>query len=349
MVIMKEKELLSAPTTPFTAGLVASIVESASSECLEKQDKLDFKNMPIPPELEQISGAPGYYGEAVSSGITPSTPSNGVSPNSDHLDQYSHATKHVADPTAYPPPTPNDVNMNGLQMVQTQADPTDPLLDDVIDDLVDESELMYTSSKQRADNFDSGMLSEKSAVHETRSTVERPLKSDDDLFKMQQATEDAFAKNMHLPPIPHRPVPRLNGSNTTAKHKLSQPLYFDAVFVPHHGARPLLHDETAAKLFATSIRSKRYILSGKDAIRPYIIDGIMGAKLLWDIPSNMNTQMSVDVVPTHDSTELTGYNMQKASEMSEAGIRLHCSVERCTLKLSSEETNDVCSGFKFEM
>lgn len=35
--------------------------------------------------------------------------------------------------------------------------------------------------------------------------------------------------------------------------------------------------------------------------------------------------------------------------MSDAGINLRCSVERCTLRLSSGGADDICSAFKFEL
>uniref|UniRef100_A0A183D637 PCNA_C domain-containing protein n=1 Tax=Gongylonema pulchrum TaxID=637853 RepID=A0A183D637_9BILA len=35
--------------------------------------------------------------------------------------------------------------------------------------------------------------------------------------------------------------------------------------------------------------------------------------------------------------------------LAESGISLRCSVERCTLRLSSGGTDDVCAAFKFEM
>lgn len=63
---------------------------------------------------------------------------------------------------------------------------------------------------------------------------------------------------MYLPPMTSaartRAKPVVNGVKT--KPKLSQPLYFDIVFVPHHGAHPTLKDEEAAKAFVTSIRSR---------------------------------------------------------------------------------------------
>ncbi|VDK25449.1 unnamed protein product [Anisakis simplex] len=57
----------------------------------------------------------------------------------------------------------------------------------------------------------------------------------------------------------------------------------------------------------------------------------------------------VDVVPTHESDDLRAYNHLKSGEMQEAGINLRCSVERCTLRLSSADSDDFCAAFKFEM
>lgn len=63
---------------------------------------------------------------------------------------------------------------------------------------------------------------------------------------------------MYLPPMTSaartRAKPVVNGAKT--KPKLSQPLYFDIVFVPHHGPHPTLKDVEAVKAFVTSVRSR---------------------------------------------------------------------------------------------
>ncbi|VDN38885.1 unnamed protein product [Gongylonema pulchrum] len=126
----------------------------------------------------------------------------------------------------------------------------------------------------------------------------------------QNAYEEAHAKELYLPPMTStarsRAKPAVNGVKT--KPKLTQPLYFDIVFVPHHGSHPILKDEEAARAFVTSIRSRRYILSGQDSIRTYFLDGLIAGKTAWNKP-----ELEVDVLPTHDSDELTLYSHEKAS------------------------------------
>lgn len=61
---------------------------------------------------------------------------------------------------------------------------------------------------------------------------------------------------MYLPPMTSAPRTKLVVNGVKTKPKLSQPLYFDIVFVPHHGAHPMLKDEEAAKAFVTSVRSR---------------------------------------------------------------------------------------------
>lgn len=160
----------------------------------------------------------------------------------------------------------------------------------------------------------------------------------------QNLAEDAHAHEQLLPPMVRARPGRPSAVGAVAKPKLSQPLYFDVVFVPHHGAEAALQDEAAAKAFALSVRSKRYVISGKDAIKTHILDGFISAKTVWNKP-----ELVIEVLPTHSSEMLSAYNQLKAGDMSEAGINLRSSVDRCTLRLTTGDADDCCAAYKFEM
>ncbi|KAL3997584.1 hypothetical protein ACH3XW_11500 [Acanthocheilonema viteae] len=247
----------------------------------------------------------------------------------------------------------------------------DPALDEVIDSLAEASEMVDNARKTSSElerhvqdlttqvisNAQSttaatvtGCMGQLTAVKDMFdgqvTNITHDINDNANALANQNAYEEKCAEEMYLPPMTSaaktRAKPLVNGVKT--KPKLSQPLYFDIVFVPHHGAHPTLKDEEAAKAFVTSIRSRRYVLSGKDSIRTYFIDGLIAGKAAWNKP-----ELEVDVLPTHDSDELTLYSHEKANEIAEVGISLRCSVERCTLRLSSGGTDDVCAAFKFEM
>lgn len=167
-----------------------------------------------------------------------------------------------------------------------------------------------------------------------------------DALKAQEAMEDADAREQHLPPVAATSRPQAKKTvGLVTKPKLSQPLYFDVVFVPHHGAHPTLQDEAAAKAFAISVRSKRYVLSGRDAEKTHILDGFIAAKNVWNKP-----ELEFDILPTYSSDSLHLFNNTKTGEMIEAGMNLRCAVDRCTVRLSNgSEAEECCPAFKFEL
>ncbi|KHN83928.1 Microtubule-associated protein futsch [Toxocara canis] len=309
------EELLGTGACPFTAGLVSSIVDDATAESA-------LRKMSAPPAMALVKGD---YTDAVKPADIGIKMVNGSATKaSPQLTQRSVPGSSLPD-SLTSPASHDSVN----------AQP-DAALDDVIESLAGESE--------REDN-------PKGVLSPTEEHVDGKQNGGPDHMAAQNAMEDADAQELYMPPITDGPRMRAGAASSrpsfggaVAKPKISQPLYFDVVFVPHHGAHPALVDEAAAKAFAISVRSKRYVLSGKDSIKPYILDGFVAAKTVWNKP-----ELEIDVVPTYDSDDLRAYNQLKAGEMSEAGVNLRCSVERCTLRLSSGDSDDVCAAFKFEM
>uniref|UniRef100_F1KSR7 Microtubule-associated protein futsch n=1 Tax=Ascaris suum TaxID=6253 RepID=F1KSR7_ASCSU len=310
-------ELLESGACPFTAGLVSAIVDDASADSA-------LRKMSAPPAMDVLKGD--------AADMSPSQPkqtdidiklANGdAARTSPHLTQRSVPAASLPD-SLTSPASGDSVN----------AQP-DAALDDVIESLAGESE--------REDH-------PKEMISPVNEHEEKQQNGGPDHMAAQHAMEDEDAQVLYMPPVTGGPrmraaTTRPSFGGAVSKPKISQPLYFDVVFVPHHGAHPALVDEAAAKAFAISVRSKRYVLSGKESIKPYILDGFVAAKTVWNKP-----ELEIDVVPTHDSDDLRAYNQLKAGEMSEAGINLRCSVERCTLRLSSGNSDDVCAAFKFEM
>ncbi|VDN03725.1 unnamed protein product [Thelazia callipaeda] len=247
----------------------------------------------------------------------------------------------------------------------------DPVLDEVIESLADASE-MVDNAENMSEQLEhhvkhslAGLCNNVELATGTAATCATSVEQSVDFtnneitsiahdvndntkaLAYQDTYEEVNAKELYLPPMTMTTTPRTRAkiaNGMKMKPKLSQPLYFDIVFVPHHGAQPIVKDEEAAKAFVTSIRSRRYVLSGKDSIRTYFIDGLIAGKTAWNKP-----ELEVDVLPTHDSEQLIIYSYEKAGEMAKANISLRCSVERCTLRLSSAGSDDVCPAFKFEM
>ncbi|VDM93722.1 unnamed protein product, partial [Onchocerca ochengi] len=158
----------------------------------------------------------------------------------------------------------------------------DPALDEVIDSLFEASKMVDNARKtadelehhiqdvttQVINNTHSIAAADITSCMEQLTTVKdvfdgqvtsitHDINDNANALANQNAYEEKRAEEMYLPPMTSaaraRAKPVVNGVKT--KPKLSQPLYFDIVFVPHHGAHPILKDEEAAKAFVTSIRS----------------------------------------------------------------------------------------------
>ncbi|MCP9264149.1 hypothetical protein DINM_022156 [Dirofilaria immitis] len=339
------QDLFGADISPFMAGLVTGIVDD-SSTTLQELPPMNNDELEIPKSSEMLLSLNKVNNETLqhiqTSGIKREEFSIRSSVSSDSV-------------TAQP----------------------DPALDEVIDSLFEASEMVDNARKTADELYHiQGLTTEinnansakaaalidcvehltvKDVFDEGVTSVAHDINDNADALANQNAYEEKRAEEMYLPPMTSaartHAKPVVNGVKT--KPKLSQPLYFDIVFVPHHSAHPALKDMEAAKAFVTSIRSRRlcsihvfrrYVLSGRDSIRTYFIDGLIAGKAAWNKP-----ELEVDVLPTHDSDELTLYSHEKADEIAEAGISLRCSVERCTLRLSSGGSDDICAAFKFEI
>ncbi|VDO46004.1 unnamed protein product [Onchocerca flexuosa] len=160
----------------------------------------------------------------------------------------------------------------------------DPALDEVIDSLFEASKMVDNARKtadelenhvqdlttQVINNAHSAGAADITSCMEQLTTgrdifdgqvtsITHDINDNASALANQNAYEEKRAEEMYLPPMTSaaraRAKPVVNGVKT--KPKLSQPLYFDIVFVPHHGANPILKDEEAAKAFVTSIRSRQ--------------------------------------------------------------------------------------------
>uniref|UniRef100_A0A915ABL9 Microtubule-associated protein futsch n=1 Tax=Parascaris univalens TaxID=6257 RepID=A0A915ABL9_PARUN len=310
-------ELLESGACPFTAGLVSAIVDDASVDSA-------LRKMSAPPAMDLLKG------DAADVSLSQPKPTDiGIKlANGDAAHTAPHLTQRSVPASSLPDSLTSPASGDSVN-----AQP-DAALDDVIESLAGESE--------REDH-------PKEMISPVNAHEEKQQNGGHDHMAAQHAMEDEDAQVLYMPPVTGGPrmraaATRPSFGGAVSKPKISQPLYFDVVFVPHQGAHPALVDEAAAKAFAISVRSKRYVLSGKESIKPYILDGFVAAKIVWNKP-----ELEIDVVPTHDSDDLRAYNQLKAGEMSEAGVNLRCSVERCTLRLSSGNSDDVCAAFKFEM
>lgn len=221
-------------------------------------------------------------------------------------------------------------------LVQPHSPQIKPDLDSVIQSLTEDSKKYDLTQDVDAPAL---VLPQKEALVRQNGNASEAL-------QVQNAFEDAHAREEYLPCTPPSNKPQTKRvAGLVTKPKLSQPLYFDVVFVPHHGARPALLDEVAAKAFAISVRSKRYVLSGRDAGKPYILDGFISAKNVWNKP-----ELEIDVLPTHSTEGLFNFNASKQAEMIEAGMNLRCAADRCQVRLTSgSDANDYCAAFKFEL
>uniref|UniRef100_A0A0R3RGI2 Microtubule-associated protein futsch n=1 Tax=Elaeophora elaphi TaxID=1147741 RepID=A0A0R3RGI2_9BILA len=356
-VMQKEnlQDLFSSGITPFMAGLVTGIVDDPST----LQDLSPANNDEF--ETSKFSATPVSLNEL----------NNGTMERvqNDKREETERTTiLHEIKPQISSSIKLETFSARGSGSSDSVNAQPDPALDEVIDSLAEASELVDNARKTTSElehHVQGQVISNaQSAAAVTMAGCTEQLTALKDVFDgqvtnithdindnanalaNQNAYEEKRAEELYLPPMTStariRAKPVVNGVKT--KPKLSQPLYFDIVFVPHHGAHPTLKDEEAAKAFVTSVRSRRYVLSGKDSIRTYFIDGLISGKAAWNKP-----ELEVDVLPTHDSDELTLYSHEKADEIAEAGISLRCSVERCTLRLSSGGTDDVCAAFKFEI
>ncbi|EFO27228.2 hypothetical protein LOAG_01257 [Loa loa] len=344
--------------TPFMAGLVTGIVDDSSTlQTLSPANNDEFemlKSLTTTVSLNKLNnGTPESVQDDKSEEIERTVILR------EETEKISSAIKREAFPTR---------SSGSSDSVTAQPDPA---LDEVIDSLAEASEMVDNARKTTSELERNVQGLTTQVINNTQSATEtavagcmEQLATIGDIFDgrvtnithdindnanalaNQNAYEEKRAEEMYLPPMTStartRAKPAINGVKT--KPKLSQPLYFDIVFVPHHGAHPMLKDEEAAKAFVTSVRSRRYVMSGKESIRTYFIDGLIAGKAAWNKP-----ELEVDVLPTHDVDELTLYNREKANELAEAGISLRCSVERCTLRLSSGSTDDICAAFKFEI
>ncbi|VDK87240.1 unnamed protein product [Litomosoides sigmodontis] len=344
------QDLFGSSITPFMAGLVTGIVDDSST----------LK------ELSQVNNDEFEVSKSSATLLSLSKLNNGTI--EDLQGEKREDAAKVQPPSGIQRETVPTGSDGSCDSVTAQPDPA---LDEVIDSLAEASEMVDNARKttselerhveglttQEINNCQSVTTAAVESYVEQLTAVKdvlggqitgitHDINDNANALANQNAYEEKRAKEMYLPPMTSAPRTRtklvVNGVKT--KPKLSQPLYFDIVFVPHHGAHPTLKDEEAAKAFVTSVRSRRYVLSGKDSIRTYFIDGLIAGKAAWNKP-----ELEVDVLPTHDSDELTLYSHERANEISEAGISLRSSVERCTLRLSSGGVDDVCAAFKFEM
>lgn len=332
------QELLGAGACPFTTGLVSSIVDDAT-------------------EIAQLAAQEGLLkGDRDADDVAQlSALDQSIDRKDDSAVKKEEEEKSKLKVVRETYEVRSDVSSDSVNAAP------DPALDEVINSLADASEEIDKGVRSpEGDEFGKKLMGNAvgdSLTHATAAKNEwevdpltgatRDVNDNANLLTAQHAYEDVNSREMYLPPMSsgvraRAKQPLLNGAK--AKPKLSQPLYFDIVFVPHHGLHPSLKDEESARAFVSSIRSRRYILSGQDAIRTHFIDGLIAGKLSWNKP-----ELEVDVLPTHDSDELIVYSHQNTNEMAEAGVNLRCSVERCTLRLSSGASDDVCAAFKFEM
>uniref|UniRef100_A0AAF5Q1U8 Microtubule-associated protein futsch n=1 Tax=Wuchereria bancrofti TaxID=6293 RepID=A0AAF5Q1U8_WUCBA len=341
--------------TPFMAGLVTGIVDDSSTlEKLSPSNDDEFemsKSSTTPLSSNELNNGTLEY-------VQDDKHEKMISNEETEKAQMSSNIKREAFPAR------NDGSGDSVT-----AQP-DTALDEVIDSLAEASEMVDNARKTTSElerhvqDLTTQVINNAQSATETAipgcmeqlnvrdildgqfTNITHDINDNANALADQNIYEEKRAEEMYLPPMTSaartRAKPVVNGVKT--KPKLSQPLYFDIVFVPHHGAHPILKDEETAKAFVTSIRSRRYVLSGKDSIRTHFIDGLIAGKAAWNKP-----ELEVDVLPTHDSGELTLYSHEKANEIAEAGISLRCSVERCTLRLSSGGTDDICAAFKFEM
>ncbi|CAG9538219.1 unnamed protein product [Cercopithifilaria johnstoni] len=351
------QDLFSSDVTPFMAGLVTGIVDDSST-------------------LEELSPANNDEFEISKFSITPPSLNK---LNNDTMERVQNDKHEEAERTTLHEDTKKISSSIKREAFSTRRSGSgdsvtvqpDPALDEVIDTLAEASEMVDNTRKATSElehhirglttqvisNTQSAtaaaltgcmeqLTAAKNVFDGQVTSIIHDINDNANALADQNAYEEKHAEEMYLPPMTStaraRVKPVVNG--VRIKPKLSQPLYFDIVFVPHHGAHPMLKDEEAAKAFVTSVRSRRYVLSGRDSIRTYFIDGLIAGKATWNKP-----ELEVDVLPTHNSDELTLYSHEKANEIAEAGISLRCSVDRCTLRLSSGATDDVCSAFKFEL
>ncbi|VIO95346.1 Uncharacterized protein BM_BM8873 [Brugia malayi] len=341
--------------TPFMAGLVTGIVDDSSS-------------------LEKLSPSNDDEFEMSKSSTTPLSSNELNNGTLDYVQSDKHEEKILHEETEKAQMSSSIKRETFPARSSGSGDSVlaqpDPALDEVIDSLAEASEMVDNARKpiseleRHVQGLTTQVINNAQSATETNlpncmgqlnigdvldgqfTNITHDINDNANALADQNMYEEKRAEEMYLPPMTSaartRAKPIVNGVKT--KPKLSQPLYFDIVFVPHHGAHPILKDEEAAKAFVTSIRSRRYVLSGKDSIRTHFIDGLIAGKAAWNKP-----ELEVDVLPTHDSDELTLYSHEKANEIAEAGISLRCSVERCTLRLSSGGTDDICAAFKFEI
>ncbi|KAK6105680.1 hypothetical protein QQG55_21205 [Brugia pahangi] len=327
--------------TPFMAGLVTGIVDDSSS-------------------LEKLSPSNDDEFEMSKSSTTPLSSNELNNGTLDYVQGDKHEEKILHEETEKAQMSSSIKRETFPARSSGSGDSVlaqpDPALDEVIDSLAEASEMVDNARKpiseleRHVQGLTTQVINNAQLATETTlpnrmgqlnigdvldgqfTNIIHDINDNANALADQNMYEEKRAEEMYLPPMTSaartRAKPIVNGVKT--KPKLSQPLYFDIVFVPHHGAHPILKDEEAAKAFVTSIRSRRYVLSGRDSIRTHFIDGLIAGKAAWNKP-----ELEVDVLPTHDSDELTLYSHEKANEIAEAGISLRCSVERCTLRLSS--------------
>ncbi|KAM3721783.1 Microtubule-associated protein futsch [Dirofilaria immitis] len=349
------QDLFGADISPFMAGLVTGIVDD-SSTTLQELPPMNNDELEIPKSSEMLLSLNKVNNETLQ-----------------HVQDNKHedierSLCEEAEKIQTSGIKREEFSIRSSVSSDSVTAQPDPALDEVIDSLFEASEMVDNARKTADELYHiQGLTTEinnansakaaalidcvehltvKDVFDEGVTSVAHDINDNADALANQNAYEEKRAEEMYLPPMTSaartHAKPVVNGVKT--KPKLSQPLYFDIVFVPHHSAHPALKDMQAAKAFVTSIRSRRYVLSGRDSIRTYFIDGLIAGKAAWNKP-----ELEVDVLPTHDSDELTLYSHEKADEIAEAGISLRCSVERCTLRLSSGGSDDICAAFKFEI
>ncbi|VDK19291.1 unnamed protein product [Anisakis simplex] len=297
------EDLLDGKSCPFTAGLACAIVDDATSESA-------FRKLSSPPAVDLTKNVADLTKPTELDTTGAKIPNGTATLHSPmKLSQRSAPGSSLGD-SLTSPLSPDSTNTQVLAFFIALSYHSDdfiaganhPALDDVIENLAGESEREDNVRDFTPDSEDEKhLLQQQHCQQEQQELLHRKTNGGTEHnLAAQHAQEDADAGEFYMPPITGGPTHRMrasvggpasqrfsmggSGGSASNKPKLSQPLYFDVVFIPHRGAHPTLPDEAAAKAFATSVRSKRYVISGKDAIKPYILDGLVAGKTLWNKP-----------------------------------------------------------------
>jgi len=134
-----------------------------------------------------------------------------------------------------------------------------------------------------------------------------------------------------------------HAKTTRPRAALTQPIYFDVVYIPHLGSRlAVSDDEASATEFFSLIRSRFYVLSSTECSGA-LLDGWLKAKRNWKVPDARS-----ELIPTYDNDILSIWLREHEHEIVDENMDVKASASRCQIKLVGAES-DSCAAYKIEL